>query len=820
MIKSYLKTIFRQIQKHKLFSFINILGLALGMAACLVIAQYVNFHYSFDSYHTNYAKIYRIENNATQGGQELDRGFNTPDPMTVALAEESRHVQAIAKFYDYNYANNSIIYDGKEQKVSFEQDGVYVSSAATFDVFDFPIAYGDLSKFDDPQKLIMTRAASVKYFSDLETAIGSNLTLSGNNGASEYELIAILEDLPNNSHIQFEVLLSYPSIDNYTTARKSWGFNSMISYVLLDEESNAEAALADIRRLHKENAEEILTQNGYTVDYELIALSNIHIGNVGTSAFVQNVDGSTLIALSAIAFIILLIAWINYMNLSLVRTMDRMKEMGIRKCMGSTMKQLTGLFVLEALVMNLIAFGLAVLLTNFSESFLISITNLPITALLNSQVILLLTGLILAGTLLIGFYPYALLKTINIVNVLVGKKGKVGGFKLRKSLVFVQFMITFILIAGTLTVYNQINYMREADLGIDIENVMVIKSPPGDVSQSNRQDVARFSTLKTELLKQTGIKQITNAGEIPGEPVSWGTNFYLKNQSKENSVYTGLISMDLDFPDFFGVDIVAGRPLRKGDSPWTRGDVVINQKLAEQLGFSDPEQSIGAEIEGFTYGPTLKVVGVSENYHHTSLHNDYQPIAYILSSWTEFYFVKLELDNTSNETLSAQLGSMIQLVENEWNKVFTDYQLNYFFLDSAFDAQYQDDLRFGKIFTGFAGIAILIACLGLFGLTSFTVQQRTKEIGIRKVLGASAQSLTRLLSKEYVYLIAVSCLTSIPIAWYIMNGWLQDYTFQISLGWWFYLIPILIVVGMAFLSILFKILGTIKANPVQSLRYE
>ena len=222
MIKSYLKTIFRQIQKHKLFSFINILGLALGMAACLVIAQYVNFHYSFDSYHTNYAKIYRIENNATQGGQELDRGFNTPDPMTVALAEESRHVQAIAKFYDYNYANNSIIYDGKEQKVSFEQDGVYVSSAATFDVFDFPIAYGDLSKFDDPQKLIMTRAASVKYFSDLETAIGSNLTLSGNNGASEYELIAILEDLPNNSHIQFEVLLSYPSIDNYTTARKSW----------------------------------------------------------------------------------------------------------------------------------------------------------------------------------------------------------------------------------------------------------------------------------------------------------------------------------------------------------------------------------------------------------------------------------------------------------------------------------------------------------------------------------------------------------------------------------------------------------------------
>ncbi|MEM8939613.1 MAG: FtsX-like permease family protein [Bacteroidota bacterium] len=819
MLKNYVITIWRQIRKNKLFSFINIFGLALGMAACLVIAQYVNFHYSFDDFHSKSDKIYRIENNTYQNGESLGRGINTSDPMTEALKEESRHIASIGKFYEYNYANNSIIYSLADNKVTFEQEGVYIASKEIFDVFDFPFIVGNETKFGEPQKAIFTRSVSERFFDDPEKAIGTTFSLSGNNGAHEYELVGILEDLPKNSHIQFEVLLSYPSLDNYTKARTSWGYNSMITYLVLKDPSNTIAPLTDINRLHENNAEEVLLRNGYTVDYELVPLKDIHLSSETSAGFTQNVDGSTLLVLSAIAFIILIIAWINYMNLSLVKTIERLKEMGIRKCMGSSMRQLTALFILEALIMNLVAFCVAIFLTYISDNYLIEITGLPFTALIDTQVILLLVVLIIAGTLLIGFYPYALLKTINIVNVLVGKKGDVGGFKMRKSLVFVQFMITFTLIAGTLTVYNQINYMREADLGIDIENVLVLKSPPGDIRQDNREDVARFSTLKTELLKHSGIKEITNAGEIPGEEIGWGANLYLKNQSSEKSTYTGLISMDVHYPDFFGIDIIAGRALRRGDSPWTKGEVVINQKLAEQLGFSNPEDAIGEEIEGF-YGPIIKVVGVAENYHHTSLHNDYQPLAYILSSWTEFYFVKLQLNPSSEEPLSDQLASLINVVDDQWNQVFSDYEMNYFFLDSAFDAQYNEDLRFGKIFTGFSSIAILIACLGLFGLVSFTIQQRTKEIGIRKVLGASAQNLTALLSKEYIYLILIACIVSIPLAWYIMYSWLQNYTFRINLGWWFYVIPVAFVIGMAFLSIIFKITGTIKGNPINSLRYE
>ncbi|WP_370087562.1 ABC transporter permease [Ekhidna sp.] len=819
MLKNYLITITRQIQKNKVFSSINILGLALGMAACLVITQYVNFHTSFDGFHSNANKVFRLESNAYKNGESLGQSYNAPSLMGETVRDQSPVVQEVARFYDYNYANNSIIYTDGNDKVSFEQTGVFVADDGVFKLFDFDFIAGSASRFKEPQKAILTLEASRKYFDNPEKAIGKSFTLSGNNGPHEYELIGILEDIPENSHIQFELLLSYPSMDNYTKARSSWTWSSVTTYLMLSNPERQSEAMSVVNQLHEENSKESYASNGYAVDYFLRPLTDIHLNAETEWANSAGVDSKTVFVLSFIAIIILVIAWINYMNLSLVRTMERLKEMGIRKCMGSSMKQITQLFVLEAFVMNVIAFLFALFITQIGEKYLIEVTGLPVAALMDLKVLTLLLGLIGVGTLLIGFYPYILLKTMDIVNILVGNRGKVGGVKMRKSMVFVQFMITFILIAGTVTVYHQINYMREADLGIDIENILVIKSPPGSVQDEDRQDVKRFSTLKTELSKYAGIKQITNAGEIPGEPVGWGAPLKLKNESDENSVYTGLISMDLDFPEFFGIDVIAGRGLRKGDSPWAKGDVVINQKLAEQLGFTNPEDALGAEIEGF-YGPTLKVQGVLENHHHTSLHNDYQPLAYILSSWTEFYFIKLRLDETSGESKNDQLNDLVATVKAEWNQVFTDYQMDYFFLDRAFDEQYKEDIRFGKIFSGFSGLAILIACLGLFGLTSFSVQQRTKEIGIRKVLGATAKNLMLLLSKEYMILVGAACIISLPIAWWIMSQWLLDYTFRIELGWWFIVIPIAFVIGLALLSIFSKVMGTVRTNPVKSLRTE
>ena len=819
MLKNYLTTIFRQIQKNKVFSSINILGLALGMAACLVITQYVNFHTSFDTFHAKSERIFRLESDAYKNGEFFGQSYNAPSMLGGTLKEQSPAVEEVTRFYSYNFANSSIIYSEGNDKISYEQSGIFAVDEGIFKLFDFNFIAGSATKFTEPQKAILTLEASKKYFNDPQKAIGKSFSLSGNNGAHEYELIGILEDIPENSHIQFELLLSYPSMDNFTRARQSWNSSSMTTYLLLDDPAKQLEVLSTINRLHDENSKESFAANGWKVDYFLRSLTDIHLNAESEWENSAGVDNKTVFILSFIAIIILVIAWINYMNLSLVRTMERLKEMGIRKCMGSSMKQITQLFILEAFVMNVLAFGLALLLTQLGETYLIEVTGLPVSALMDLKVLTLLLGLIGVGTLLIGFYPFILLKTMNMVNILVGNRGKVGGSKMRKSMVFVQFMITFILIAGTVTVYQQISYMREADLGINIENILVIESPPGDVSSAEREDVDRFSTLKTELLKYASIEEITNAGEIPGEPVGWGANLRLKNETDENSVYTGLISMDLDFPQFFGIDVIAGRGLRNGDDPWSKGDVVINQKLAEQLGFSNPEDALGAEIDGF-YGPTLKVQGVLENHHHTSLHNDYMPMAYILSSWTEFYFIKLRLDEDSDRAKSDQLEDLVATVHAEWNEVFTDYQMDYFFLDRAFDEQYKEDIRFGKIFSGFSGLAILIACLGLFGLTSFSVQQRTKEIGIRKVLGATAKNLMVLLSKEYLILVGAACLVSLPAAWWIMSKWLEDYTFRIEIGWWFVIIPIFFVIGLALLSISSKVLSTVKTNPVKSLRTE
>lgn len=818
MLRNYFVTILRQITKNKIFSSINILGLALGMASCLVIAQYVNFHTSFEQHLSKSGELYRIESDAFKNGKSLGQNIKAPSMITQSVSEQSPEIEAFTRFYSINYANSSIIYQTEEKQINFEQSGIFGTDKGTFELFDLTFVAGSDALFDEPQKAILTEQTATKYFNDLEKAIGQTFSISGNTGSSEFELIGIVKDLPRNTHLSFEVLVSLKSLDQYTQSRTSWVANDMLSYLWIKDPEDQARVLNGINRLFNENSKETYDQGGYDLNFYLRPVEDIHMYSQGSEDFSVGIDNRIIIALSIVAVIILFIAWINYMNLSLVRTLERLKEVGIRKCMGSSLKQITSLFILEAFVINLIAFGIALITNQIFENQLMSLTGLPPSALMNSEILLYLALLIVGGTLIVGFYPYALLKTVKTVNVLIGRKGKVGNGKMRKALVFVQFIITFLLITGTITVYKQINFMREADLGIDIENILVIKSPPGDINSKDREDVANFNTLKNSLLNYASIAEITNAGEIPGEPVSWGSNLYIKNSPKENSVSTGLISMDLDFPKFFGIEVVAGRALREGDDPWSKQDVVINEKLSEMLGFSTPEEAIGAEIAGF-YAP-LTVRGVLKNHHHTSLHNDYRPLAYILSSWTEYYFVKLKLDDQANTGRHEQLAGLVNTIKEEWGKVFIDYQMDYFFLDRSFDAQYKEDIRFGKIFSAFSGLAILIACLGLFGLTSFTIQQRTKEIGIRKTLGASVNHLIMLLSREYLALVLIACIVGLPVASWLMSQWLENYVFRIDLGWWFYVVPVVFILALAVTSIISKVLSTARVNPVESLRNE
>ncbi len=366
MLKNYIVTILRHIQKNKVFSFINVLGLGLGMAACLVIAQYVNFHNSFDDFHSNASNIFRIEGQAFKNGASLGPTPRVPDLLPQTLTEQSPLVKQSVRFFDYNYANNTIIYKADDRQVNFDQGNVFVSEPSLFEMFDLPFIAGNPSKFNEPQKAILTQSASLKYFDNPEKAIGKSFTLSGNNGGHEYELVGVLKDLPQNSHFNFEVLLSYPSLKNYIEKPYSWTNSSFISYILLKDKMDSEEVLSDIHQLYEANIKETIAQSGYSVKYFLKPLKEIHLDDNSWS-FKAGVDKKIIFILSLIAIVILVIAWINYMNLSLIRTMERLKEMGVRKCLGSSMKQLTLLFILEAFVMNMIAFFVALLLTQFGE---------------------------------------------------------------------------------------------------------------------------------------------------------------------------------------------------------------------------------------------------------------------------------------------------------------------------------------------------------------------------------------------------------------------------------------------------------------------
>ena len=821
MLKNYILTILRQIRKNQTFSMINIFGLAMGMAACIVIAQFVYFHLDFDQHHKDADRIVRVDRLATKKGVNLGITAFT-SPMTIEqVMLDLPGVETRVRFKGIDYQNNSMVLKSKNGVLSFEQPGIYGVDKEIFDLFDHQFIAGDPKKFDEPDKIIISRSTAQKYFKNFADAIGANVDIVGNVGESTYEIIGVLEDLPENTHFKYEVLMSFPSLEKYGLNEESWTSGNMQSYLKLRSMKDQAIVMNHLEKLYEEHAKARLQQYGYDIQYQLIDLEDIHLFSKAGEDFSEPMDYRLIIALATIAFIILFIAWINYLNLSLVKTIDRLKEIGIRKVLGSRTRQITALFTTEAVLLNFISFIVALTLTQITAPFTKALTGLEFSFFRNIEVTLALFGLVVTGAILIGLYPAAMLRTFNITNILIGNKRNrsIGGIGIRSVLVAIQFTVTFLLIAATVTVYKQVDFMKSADLGIDINNIMVLKSPPGDINSDDRKDVVSYNALKTSLLQQSGIHAITNAGEIPGVPISWATNIHLKNKEKESSLNTKLVSMGLEFLDFFELETVAGRPLRQGDDPWSKGDVVINEKLAELLGFENPEDAIGAELEGFHV--PIQVRGIIENHHHNSLHFDFEPIAYILSSWTEFYFIKFDIAETLEPTKRVgEFNRLVNIVESEWSKVFTENPIDYFFLDQSFNQQYDSDERFGKIFGTFSLLAILIACLGLFGLTSFTLQQRTKEIGIRKVLGAEVAHLIVLLSKSYFIMIGIAYSLAIPVAWFFLSDWLEQYHFRIQLGSWLLWFPLLIVLSIAFLTILSRMMKFIKLNPVDSLKYE
>lgn len=805
MIKNYFKIAFRNIISHKAYSGINIIGLAIGIAACLLILQYVSFEMSFESFQANKDRIYRVQQD------RYDNGKLSTQWAAGAYAAGNSFKDAIPEVEDYVklVQENGLVTTINNQPRKIEKG--FFASASFFKIFSYPLLQGDVrTALVEPNTAVISEATAHNLFGT-ENAFGKTLLL---NGKENFKITGIFKNMPVNTQLQPDILLSYSTFINIVKPNgndpeTAWNWDGCITYLLLRKDANPKAVEAKfIPIVEKANGADLKKFNS-SVTYKLQPLTDIHLYSNYMQEPEPNGNGKTVYLLLGIAFFIVVIAWVNYINLATARAISRAKEVGVRKAIGSQRRQLIFQFLFESALLNGFALLLALLLMmvaipSFNQ---LSGQQISFTLLSDAGFWLGLAALFTGGVFFSGLYPAFVLSGFKPVEVLKGRMvTSAKGALLRKSLVVFQFTASLFLLIGTLVVYNQIQFMRKQSLGINIDQTLVVSKP---VITDSTYPI-QMTAFKNELLQNSSISKVCALTSVPGQAIEWNAGgIKLVGTDETKSKQYRVIGIDYDFMDMFGLKLIAGRKFSKdfGTDP---NSVIFNRAGIELLGFNKPEEAIGKKID--FWGEQYTIAGVSENFHNQSLREAYEPLILRLIPDLQGYF--------AIKTNAGQSAQTIEGVKTVWDKFFPGNTFDYFFLNDHFNKQYQADQKFGQVFGFFTVLAILVACLGLFGLASFTTLQRTKEIGIRKVLGASVTGILQLLYREFALLLLIAFVIAIPLAWFMTNNWLQGYAFRINMQWSFFVLPFGLIVLIAWLTVSFQSLKAAFANPVKSLRSE
>lgn len=807
MIKNYITIALRSFLKHKSFTFLNVVGLSLGMVASLLILQYVKYERSYDAFHSKAADIYRV-NYAQYQNDKLR--FDCAAAVPAVGPALKNNFPEVLRFTRLFPVSGIISYNSPARgEIAFREEKMQMVDSSVFEVFDIKLLKGDkVQSLAGPNKVVISERAVKKYFGD-EDPMGKTIAWDG---TSKYEVTGVFENLPENSHIKFDFMLSYYTLvrDSRGAAETQWGWYDFNTYVLLQPGTDYKALQSKFDAWLAKDREEDWKKSSGKQDFWLQPLTDIHLGAVllQESQPEERSDKYIVYGLSAIAFFILLIAWVNYINLATAKSLERANEVGVRKVMGAQKRQLMNQFLSEAFLLNLLAAVISIVAVWLLWPTFIDFSgrNIPVSYLLKLDFWLIVVALFLFGTLLVGFYPAFILSSFKPVSVLKGKavRGAEGNI-LRKSLVVVQFMIAVFLISGVVIVYQQLKFMRNQDLGVNINQTLVLKGP-GVVVDSLRTQ--QLEGMKAEALRIPGVKSMTSSSNVPGDEIFWasGIRKYGSDIASRISGYT--LSMDVDYVDAFGLKVIEGRNFDLTSNG--RKHVILNRAMVAALDFKDPKSAVGDKI--IQGRDTMEVIGVLENYHQMSLKEQVAPLVYrYFPDNSNFIAFKLETENTQ------QILSQMQPV---WDKHFPGNPMDYFFLDQFFNRQYDGDKRFGQLFSMFTVLAIFVACMGLFGLASFMTIQRTKEIGIRKALGSSSSEVVLLLSKGFIQLVIVANMIAWPLAYFTMDRWLQTFPYRISINPLLFVVAGLGVVSIAFLSVGFQTLKASQVNPARTLRSE
>ena len=824
MYSNYFKIAFRTLSRNKVFAFIHILGLTIGTAACLLIMQYVYFEKSYDTFHENAENIYRVPIEYSKGFGAFPKTAATHPALGPAMKADFPEVEDFARlFHPANMGMKlAFSYTGKPgQRVSAAEDKIYFADSSFFNIFSFPFKLGDpKTALSAPNTVVLSATMAKKYFGN-ENPIGKTINA---NGRAELTVSGVFEDIPDNSHINFNGLISFHTFFGRPFGPTSaWLWPEFYTYVLLKPESNPKAIAARFPKFTKKYMASIHKEHNFQTYFSLQPLLDIHLKSECANEIVATGSERTVSFLSLLALFILIIAWVNYINLSTSKAIERAKEVGVRKVVGAEKKQLIGQFLVEATLLNGVSIILGVLLANIFLPQFAQLTGKNIgNALLNSQLLsqpifwLILLGVTLLGGLLSGFYPAIVLSAFRPVQVLKGYLHKSKQtVSLRKALVSFQFILSIVLIAGTLLITNQLSFMANKELGYEKDQVLVIKSPLITDSTTTLKTTA----LKTELLQYPAITSFTKSTEVPGKLIALRSESRKEGLDKEANISMHLKSIDDQFLSTFNIPLVAGRNFTETErsNPFDSDNtkILLNEILATRLGFRNPEDALGKSIL-FKLGPEdrkAQVIGVVKNYHQRSLKEDYDPILYLHPSYDPWKYYSLNIQ-------TEDWGETIAMIEKKYEATFAGNSFEYFFLDDFFDRQYRAEQQFGKVCQLIAALAIFVACLGFFGLSTLLLAQRRKEIGIRKILGASPQRILLLVSKDFIYMLLMANVIAVPIIFYFGRQWLNNFAFNTGLSWPIFVLPILFLLSIVFVIVGIQMYRTAILNPIISLRNE
>jgi len=818
MIKNYFKTAWRNLWKNKVFSLINILGLSLGMAACLLILQYVNFELGYDHFNTNASDIYRVVNDRYQNNKLIQHGTITYSGVSKAMKDDFPEVLNYTRVLPGG--DQIVIYDDKK----LPKVATLAVDNSFFSMFSYPVLAGDLkTALRDANTVVISEKLARKVFdvrgNNFGPYVGKLIKVSQDTFPSK--ITAIIKDVPENSLLQFDMLQSYQTIIHsygYKQADYDFTDSDFWHYIQLKPGTDYKAFDAKLAAFSERHFKGNKV-SGSVEKFYLQPLLNAHlysdmeyeIGNTGSSTVVWG--------LLIIALFIIGIAWINYINLATARSAERAMEVGVRKVAGATKGQLIRQFLTESFIINIFALVVALVMVYMAQSIFndlvrhqLSLGYLFRKGLGGYVITIGLFVVVAAGVFVSGFYPAFVLSAFKPIMVLKGRfSSSKKGVILRKGLVIGQFAITVVLITGSFVVYKQIKFMSRQKLGVNIDQMMVVNGPV--FVKRDTTFVARTNSFVNELDQIPGVTNAASSFWVPGNEM--GRNFNIRRpEADPNTHFTMRFDgVSRDYLKTYGMQLIAGRNFVPTDyNPDFKklNNIILNRNAVKTLGFSSPQAAIGHTMLNGTKNWTI--VGVVADFHQKSLRYPIEPtfLEPVLNIQSQ---ISIKID-------TKNVAATVAAVKAKYQSFFPGNLFDYNFLDEQFNAQYKNDELFGKAFSIFGGFAIFIACLGLLGLSLFATIQRTKEIGVRKVLGASVSNIVLLLSKDFIKLVVIAIGIAVPIAWYILHNWLQDFAYRISINVWVFILSGTVAILVALATISFQAIKAAGANPVRSLRNE